>query len=36
MKNSMDWILEEVLEELKTLKGMTENRIHEYWRGRML
>ena len=26
----MDWILKEVLEELKTLKGMTENRIHEY------
>ena len=29
MKSSMDWILEEVLEELKTLKGITENRIHE-------
>ena len=27
--SSMDWILEEVLEELKTLKGITENRIHE-------
>ena len=26
----MDWILKEVLEELKTLKGITENRIHEY------
>ena len=25
----MDWILKEVLEELKTLKGITENRIHE-------
>ena len=26
----MDWILEEVLEELKTLRNMTENKIHEY------